>query len=242
MRKRKYRHPPIVEVVCEFQFAPSSAWDATVPGRIYERLKGDFPLHRPVRRVGIEVEMRPETFAFSPQIEEGVRFIRKDERAFVQVHPHRISVHHLAPYPHWEGFKPLIHKGFQAYTDMVPDASLQRAGLRYINRISVPKGSQFSTYFTLYPHAENELQHFSAFAVFLLLPFEQERDMLHLRLICENANDDGKQVVLLDLDYFSVHLEDVHAMEWVERAHTHILETFENTITDRLRQQFGEEV
>lgn len=247
MSKRRYRTPPIVEVVAEFRFVPTSQWDATVPGRIYERLKDIFPLRRPIRHLGFEVQMQPEIVSFHPQFEEGLRFLRTDERAFIQLHPHRISIHHLAPYPHWEGFKPLLQRGYQTYLEMVASAKLQRIGLRYINRILLPdRESSPSAYFTLYPHIGESLpQDYQAFWVQVLFPFEDGRDALQLRLGRGEFSEENPSVVLLDLDYFLAQPEKVspgNALPWMEQAHIHIRDVFEGVITDPLRRLFQEEV
>ncbi len=245
MKERKYQKPPIIEVVCEFRFDPSSKWDATVPGRIYEQLKKDFPKKRRIQRLGVTVQQQPET-SLQVQYEEGMRFLRKDELAFIQVQPHRISVHHLAPYPHWERFKPLIKKGYRAYLKIFPKPKLQRIGLRYINRIVLPDDHRtLDEFFTLYPSVGRPLfQDYKAFAVYLLLSFENGRDALHLRLASEGVEDEEQLAVLLDLDYFLANPGSVptsKTLEWVEQAHYRILEVFEEVITDSLRKQFGEE-
>lgn len=40
---RKYRNPPLIEALCEFQFVPTQPWDLTIPGFFYEKVKNDFP-------------------------------------------------------------------------------------------------------------------------------------------------------------------------------------------------------
>lgn len=245
MQERKYRNPPIVEVICEFRFQPTPQWDATALGLVYKRLEADFPLRRPLRQVGVQVQMGPELLSLQQQLEEGMRFLRRDERAFVQLQPHRISIHHLAPYPHWEGFKPLIQKGYQAYRAELPESRLRRIGLRYINRVALPDPhADLSEYFTIYPFIGPGLpQDFSAFGLYLLFTFEKDRDALHLRLGSEQPGEEGFSTILLDLDYFLVQEDSIpaqEALDWIEQAHQHILSVFESIITDRLREQFGE--
>ncbi len=41
---RKYKNPPVVEALCEFQFISDKSWDLTLPGLIYERVKSEFPV------------------------------------------------------------------------------------------------------------------------------------------------------------------------------------------------------
>ncbi len=246
MKKRKYRKPPIVEVVCEFRFKSTTQWDATIPGLIFERVKKDFPRRRAIRNVGMHVQVEGEGLLFQSQMEEGTQFLRKDERAFVQVHPRRISVHHFAPYPHWEGFKPLIKKVFQAYQNVITESQLQRIGLRYINKIDFNSSEvELQNFLTIYPHVGTELpQKFSAFTFQLLFPYEDERDGLQLRLSNAQPAKENTLSILLDLDYFLMQPDrqkNLKALNWVEKAHNNILAAFEGSITDALRQQFEEE-
>ncbi|MCD6518305.1 MAG: TIGR04255 family protein [Anaerolineae bacterium] len=247
MAERKYRHPPIVEVICEFRFKPSTPWDLIVPGLIYEKVKKVFPHRRPLKQIGTQFQLSPGEVAFQLLAEEGIRFLRDDERAFIQLRPRRISIHHLAPYPHWEGFKPLIAQGYHAYMDALPEAELQRIGLRYINRIQLSpyQLGAIREYFTIHPELGPGLSwEPTSFGVFLFFPFEGGKDGLHLRLEKEPSSTPETANVILDLDYFTVQREKstwAKALEWVEQAHQHILQVFEGTITDRLREQLDRE-
>ncbi|RMG63550.1 MAG: TIGR04255 family protein [Calditrichaeota bacterium] len=246
MRERKYRKPPIVEVVCEFRFKPSTPWDATMPGLIYEQLKKEFPKRRALRNVGMHVQVEQKGVLFQPQMEEGTQFLREDEWAFVQLQPRRISVHHLAPYPHWEGFKPLIEKAYKAYLEVVPDPAIQRIGLRYINKIDFNTTEvDLPTFFNFYPYVGRELpQQYTAFNLQLLFPHAKGRDGLQMRLSNAPPERENAVSILLDLDYFLVQSENINfeqGLEWVENAHKNILAAFEGAITEQLRQQFEEE-
>lgn len=52
-----YERAPLVEALCEFQFAsaPDSAWDWTLPGQFYERVKDRFPGRAEARRLDLAV-------------------------------------------------------------------------------------------------------------------------------------------------------------------------------------------
>jgi hypothetical protein len=36
---RRYEETPLVEALCEFRFLGNEAWDWTIPGIVYERIK-----------------------------------------------------------------------------------------------------------------------------------------------------------------------------------------------------------
>lgn len=246
MKERKYRRPPIVEVVCEFRFKHSSPWDATIPGLIYHEVKKKFTRRRTLRNVGMHVQVEQKGVLFQPRMEEGTQFLQDDERAFLQLQPRRISVHHLAPYPHWEGFKPLIQLAYKAYLKVVPDATIQRIGLRYINKINFDTPEvDLSAFFNFYPYVGRKLpQRYTGFNLQLLFPHEEGRDALQMRLSNAPPEKENAASILLDLDYFlidSKNLSSERGLEWVEKAHENILAAFEGAITDKLRHQFEEE-
>ena len=63
------------------------------------------------------------------------------EKAYAQLGPDFLAVNHLAPYPGWEAFVPLIRQAFLAYRDKAHPSGLRGMGLRYINRIVFPSPS-----------------------------------------------------------------------------------------------------
>ena len=248
MQERKYRNPPIVEMVCEFRFAHTSEWDPAVPGLIYAELRELFPVRRPLKQLDFAVQWQPSDTSLQQQwrVEESIRLLREDELAFVQILPHQISLHHLAPYPHWERFQPLLARTWQAYSAIVPAAGIQRIGLRYINRIVLPAAaSVLSDYFTLYPTVGPMLpDRYAAFALQLIFPFNGGQDALHLRFAKEESNSAEDFAAILDFDYYltqpaaAIKTDPLH---WVETAHERIRQSFEGCITDRLRAHLDEE-
>jgi hypothetical protein len=227
--KRKYRNPPIIEVVCEFQFSSDSPWDLTVPGLVYEQLKETFP--RKVQEELLTVRLPSGVSAppnLVPQLhsEQRMRFVRLDERAFVLLGKHVLSINHLQPYPSWEQYLPLIEQAFTAYQSVARPEGIHRIGLRYINRIAIPESDvQMSDYFVLFPYV-------------------QDRDLLKVEL-ATGVSDTSQQLgAFLDFDYFLAQPGAVapsEALKWVSHGHDVIERSFEACVTERLRNQFDEE-
>ena len=40
---KKYKNPPIIEVMCLFEFIPSKELDDSIAEKIYEKIKQDYP-------------------------------------------------------------------------------------------------------------------------------------------------------------------------------------------------------
>ncbi len=244
---KKYKNPPIIEAVCEFRFEPGSPWDITVPGLVYEKIRDSgFPKRQPIRDV--EFGVRQSAGGVEPELKpiDRIRFLREDEKAFVQVGPDQLAVNHLKPYPSWAEFQPLIMKGFGAYLEVASPKSIQRVGLRYINRVEIPGTKvKVEDYFEFYPFAGNKLpQAFGHFIVGIEVPYENSRDTLRLLLTSVRTSSPNTIGVVLDLDYFlakpgAVALDKIS--KWINVAHDHVEEVFEACITDPLRKIFEEE-
>ena len=141
--RRKYLKPPVIEAVCEFRLAPDTQWDTTIPGLIYEKVKKE---GFRIKAQGIipqpTMVATPQGIVQTMRLQQSVRFLTEDNTKFVQVAPGILSINCLRPYPSWEkGFKPLIEKMFDIFSNAAQVDFFQRIGLMYNNRIEIPSPS-----------------------------------------------------------------------------------------------------
>lgn len=242
---RKYQHPPLIEALCEIQFAADTQWDLVSPGLIYEQVREQFPQRRPGRAIAVNLSQAGQGFGQEFQVLDRVQFVRADEQALIQVGPQILVVNHLTPYPSWEGFRPLIAAALDTYRRVIEPTGIHRIGLRYINRIAFTQPRiRMEAYFEVYPRLGPLLpDEHGAFVIGLQFAFAEGRDALSLRIQTAASEPDGGLALSMDLDYFltqpgAVPVDGV--MDWVEAAHTQVENTFEASITDALRAQFGE--
>lgn len=250
---RKYKNPPIIEALCEFQFGPDSSWDLAMPGLIYEKVKDIFPKRRQVKMLALNIPAVPRAVTVEPQIQaiERMQFLQESERVLVQVGSQLVAVNHLKPYSSWNEFFPLIQKGFSAYCKVIEPKNIHRVELRYINRIEFPvkdaeefQRIKLEDYFNFYPFVGSNLpQELRSFVMGIEASYERAKDILRLQLTSGSTEAFNTAAIILDIDYFlakpgEVEIDDV--FEWVDLAHKRIEESFENCIKDRLRQIFEE--
>ncbi len=110
---KKYKDPPLVEALCEFQFISEPSWDLTVPGLIYERVKENFPDKH--QQIGISMQFRPTEEGVEQKVEPNpprIQFYKSDKTALIQVAQDLFVINQLKPYPTWGNFKPMIINGF----------------------------------------------------------------------------------------------------------------------------------
>jgi len=243
-KEKRYNNPPVNEALCEFQFE-SDSWDLAVPGLIYKQVEDTFPKRRSAKVVSLSLSPQKEGIEQQVQTEERVRFLRDDEKALIQVGRCFLAINHLKPYSSWHEFLGLIEQGLTAYREIAAPKRIWRVGLRYINRIEIrEKPIELEDYFHFRPFVGPELvQDIDAFICGIQVPFEGSRDTLRLQLTSTTTKDPNITAAILDLDYFlvkpgAVALDKV--LEWLNVAHQRVLECFEASIAEGLKETFEE--
>lgn len=243
---RLYQKPPLIEALCEFQFADGE-WDWTIPGLVYQQIKDQFPTKRQASTVEFEVQADPDQV--SQRLKGGLgrlQFARADETALVQVGPQLLVINQLQPYPRWSQFKPLILATLEVYRQIARPAGFRRVGLRYVNHIQIPADSvDLSIYFNFGPRLPAPMAADPIRSLLLRADLDQESHRGHLVLTLATAPGEGpgKPALILDLDFATTRAQDI-ALEgiddWIEQAHNRIETAFEASITDQLRSLFEE--
>lgn len=238
---KKYKNPPIVEALCEFQFESDAPWDLVMPGLIYDELRETFPGREPNRVLSKTLDGP----GAGVQYNEAISFLRGDEKVAVLVGPNVLSVNHLAPYSSWEEFVPLIKRSFEVYRNVVDPRQLRSMQLRYINDITVSRSQpKLEDYLNLYPFVGCNLpQDFSSFITGIQIPHEDRRDSLRIEAQGSSDTESDSMRITLDLDYLLLEANKVDlnsVFNWLDKAHLRIENAFESCITNEARQIFGE--
>lgn len=94
---RRYANSPIIEALCEFQFAPDSPWDLATPGLVYGKVQDTFPKRRQATRVTVAISASPGVTGQQLETVALMQFLHEDEKALIQVGPNLLAVNHLKP-------------------------------------------------------------------------------------------------------------------------------------------------
>ena len=242
---REYDNPPIIEAVCEFRLPPDTQWDLTIPGLVFEEVRSGFPNREQrlvqkleVSRAGQRIDQRMRT-------EERVVFLTEDRKTFIQLGPNLLAINQLKPYPIWEQFKSSIEKSFGALRNVVSLKSLERIGLRYINRIEIPETEpNLRDYLEFRPSLGKSLPNtIESLNLGCVFSFSDHRDSCRVQLTNAASDVPKTSCFILDIDYFLAQPKTIavtEAMQWLENAHAKVEDLFEGCITDRLRAIFQE--
>ena len=243
---KKYKNSPIIEALCEFQFVPSQPWDLTIPGLMYEKVKGTFPDRQ--QQVGIGVQFRPTEKGFEHKVEPApprIQFHRKDKTALIQIATDLLVVNQLKPYRTWAEFKSVVLGALQTYEGVANPKGFKRIGLRYINRINIKAESvELSEYIDFYPYIPQDIpQLHTNFISRVEIPYVDNRDRMLVTVGSTPPESPNTTSIVLDIDYIMAVPEAIPiqaCQEWIEQAHSVIEKTFESCIKDKSRVLFGE--
>jgi uncharacterized protein (TIGR04255 family) len=236
--RNRYTKPPLIEAICEFQFK-AEGWDWTVPGLLYQQISETFSIKREQMALRVQQSDKGET---KPAMTRLLQFVRQDERASVDVGENILAVHHMAPYPGWHQFKPMIASVFERYLAVAHPAGLARVGLRYVNRLRFPDDVvDLASRVNFWPSIPQGLpREMNAMFARVELIYGPDNGLLLLTL--GSAADGG---FVLDLDFITRTADQLRLEEtlgWVETAHTRVEEAFEASLKDSVRSTFGEMV
>lgn len=240
---RTYKNPPIIEALCEF-FFEGSKWDTTSPGLFYEKIKEEYPRKHTGDYTEVEVDFPPEGTAIKTRrIEKArTRFIRPDSSAQVQLACNLLVFNQLRPYPKFKEWKPKALEAFSVYKELCQPEKICKIAVRYINQILIPYETfPMEDYFLLYPKLPVTISEVHGrFSMSLEIPIQEN----HLTIVTfgtASPEGPGRQKFVLDIyDVIQSPIPFDMTEDLIIQSHDNIERTFENSITDKLRDLFGE--
>lgn len=151
-QRREYRNPPIDEAICEFRFEPDQDWNLTIPGRLQTELGGEYvgkPREQKVMEVGFSSSgNQPPSIQFGEGIARvqlatvnGIRTvgIGQDVLSIHMLRPYHDPNHSLPRGSGWTEFYDRIEEALTAYWVVAAPKGVNRVGIRYINRLTIPR-------------------------------------------------------------------------------------------------------
>jgi uncharacterized protein (TIGR04255 family) len=174
-----------------------------------------------------------------------MQFLRENENALLQVGPDLLVINQLKPYPTWKTYKAMILKALDVYRVVAQPYGFLRIGLRYINRIDVPKSqAQIEDYLLALPQVPEPIpQLFASWVQRVEVPFEDANGSLALQSGSIQQPQQEELAFLLDLDFSTLKAESIaldSAANWIEQAHDRVEQAFEASVTDETRELFKE--
>ena len=169
-----YKRPPVIEAVIDVRFA--NPLNPQQLDRLVSKQKSNFTI-QPIEEVEVKLSpnekagMKAETKmkAETNMISVGYKLINNaDSSIIIQVKPDAISFSRLPPYKGWFNLVAEFKKHYAWFTDK-KFKRLSRIGVRYINRIDIPRVDgkiELEGYIKIYPNTpKRNFPDFSQFSL-----------------------------------------------------------------------------
>jgi len=239
----KLKASPLIEAICQFTFKDESQWNWTLPGRLYDNIKTEFP-HiseetAPSIIVSSHQSMLPQKCSSPSRV-----ILKKDESSIVQIGPHFLSINKLREYSSWIDFYDIIKYIYKNYLDLLEKPQLARIGLRYIHEIKLVNGNEIQPdeWITLFPSLKGPLKKpFTGF----YQRFENRIEVPEGAQIIQTGLREVKGVksIIVDIDCISIdfgiyeNISNEIVFTWIQQAHE-IIETFKSSIPEKIYKKF----
>lgn len=227
-------NPPVAEVLCEFRFDTNGAWDWTIPGRLYERIRQDFPRREQPRR-GEGTPLWADEYRIPASVGGVVDRLRlgsEDGTAYVNLGPYQMFIHRLYPYPGWSNLSRLVNGVLESYLEVASPTAFDQIGLRYINQIALPPGREIDIgeFITLDPSVPPKLgERLADFFQRYELRYDDPDGLLLHQTGLEVDAGEAYQYLVLDLEFVSpigFGLRPPEVANWLNAAHDRLVEAF----------------
>lgn len=130
-----YSAPPIIEAIIQLSFTEPLA-DALMR-KLVKRLAHSYKNEAALEEVSTQVDFQTRTARF--EVKHQTKLSSSDQADILLVHPTALTWSRLAPYQGWSTLIARVREDITTARTVVGYRRLSRIGVRYINRIDVPR-------------------------------------------------------------------------------------------------------
>jgi uncharacterized protein (TIGR04255 family) len=169
------QNPPIVEALLDIRAELPKTAQLEQLSRLEEPFKKLYPTKRAHLSWRGDMHVASETIeVVKSGGQDGLVFQSLDGRRIVQARLNGFTFNKLKPYDSWTIFRDEARSAWNIYVSTSNPTRITRLGLRFINAIQLPFGSEFKDYFRTFVEIAPELpQSLESFIVRLIIPFER---------------------------------------------------------------------
>jgi uncharacterized protein (TIGR04255 family) len=144
---------PIIEAVLDIRARAEAPWEESAVSERLRKELPDYPIVQSKREIRHELKIdKGQPAAQSIQDRwKGLQFQSGDKRHIAQFHRDGFVFSRLQPYQSWDQFRNEAMRLWRIHQAAAQPAEIHRLGLRFINRILLPKGSCIEDYLQIIP-------------------------------------------------------------------------------------------
>lgn len=239
-----YKRNYIEEVICRIDFAsPIIELKTSMPKNVFDVVKQYFPIAEPQDIIGTELKIDPLSGPTVHQIatKQWV-FWARNRFNRCTIEPQSV-VFSIRQYNVFEELENAINEILDVIMKTYPDNQGKRLGLRYINNISIEKGSNWieNKFFDALSEHKNE----KTTRLLTTLEYANYDKDLSIRLMYGYNNPDYPSIMkkdefVIDIDSYTtsiIYQEDIS--KYITDMHQEVQACFEKMITDSFRESLN---
>jgi uncharacterized protein (TIGR04255 family) len=145
---------PIVEAVLDIRARAEAPWEESAVSERLRKELPDYPVVQSKREIRHEVKIdkgQPAKQSIKDMGWKGLQLQSGDKRHIAQFHRDGFVFSRLQPYQSWNQFRNEALRLWRIHQAVAQPADIHRLGLRFINRILLPKGSCIENYLQIIP-------------------------------------------------------------------------------------------
>jgi uncharacterized protein (TIGR04255 family) len=240
---------PSIEAVIHWQANPSTALDQeTLQNELTRRLP-DYPICQPQHGIEIDFRTPDGTSEVSHRTQWNGFRIQDEKHHVAQFTPTGAVFSRLEPYEKWESFQAEALRFWDVFLEIAVPTTIQRLGVRYINRVVLGRNENPSTYLKIMPSALADLElptkSFFYQDTYQIPGYPYHVNWVRTIQTQPNASVDyQRQALIIDIDVFTTDefiassreslIKHLHEMRWIKNK------IFFSCITQTALEQFGE--
>ena len=236
-----YSKAPITEAIIDLRVTLPEGFSVEQLADIQTRISDRFPTKEPIHVGALMFEAGPNIKIEAGRQQNGFLFRSKDGLMVFQATLGGFAFNRLAPYTSWEEFSGEARHLWEIYKDVCKPSSVNRAAVRYINRLDLPGPLlDFKDYLRTVPEVSPDLpQGLSTFFMQLQIPQEDLNCTLIINEAFVPPTSPEVISVILDFDLFREQIwqsDDEDIWHFLEKLRHRKNLAFQASITDKTRR------
>ncbi|PSO43051.1 hypothetical protein BRC19_03310 [Candidatus Saccharibacteria bacterium QS_5_54_17] len=239
--------PPIKEALIDIRTSQEDVHEYVET--FHEKIIDNFPEKQIKRELSVSLSKKSEEEKHDLSQEEAVKgyaFKSLDGSEFVQVDNDGFTFSFVGDYEGWSKFINLFKPLWEDYVDTMQPDSISRIGVRFINKIDIPRSKTLDDYIVTLPRTKDD-KSFVLREMFMRLVFPDKNNENNIGILTEAINP--KEVTeksipfIMDVDVFC---EEIFSIDYdamsskLEELRTYKNQIFFSSITDEAIGKFKE--
>jgi uncharacterized protein (TIGR04255 family) len=237
------KRSPLIEAVIHWQaHANKKLEPETLETELTQRLP-DYPFIQ--TQQGFQVQASEKADGTQEVIHQtqwnGFRLQNDSKNRVAQFTPTGVAISRLETYESWETFHQEALRLWSIFQELAEPTTINRLGVRYINKISLEEGESASTYLKTVPHNDFNLS-LTRESFFYQDTYNVPNHPYGVNWVCTGQLQVSHRFLIVDIDVFIsevIDLEELKLINHLNKIRWLKNKIFFNSITDIALEKFG---